>query len=280
MATVEEKFRGVSGDYTNRSVEFIVKNASNEGDAITETVVYVMVNYGGQIDGLPLQNVSVEEISYPKGIFKTTAQFGKIDDQEKDTGTIEFNFDVNMDTRRIYRSIETVSGATQYVRPGGKAKPLNGRINVNSDGIADGTDIRIPVPGFQVTWYAPVASVTDGYKVDVLNLVGTINDSTFYGFDRGEVMFTGASGRQRNIDDWELSYRFEVHPNVSDQTIGESPDQITGIDVEGWNFLHVRYERQQRNNDAGDKIDVFVPEQAYVERIYEYGNFALLGIGT
>ncbi len=50
---------------------------------------------------------------------------------------------------------------------------------------------------------------------------------------------------------------------------------ITGIQKRGWEYLWVRYA------DAEDG-DVLVkrPVSAYVEQVYEYGNFRQLAIGT
>jgi hypothetical protein len=50
---------------------------------------------------------------------------------------------------------------------------------------------------------------------------------------------------------------------------------ITGIDKKGWEYLWVRYQ------DAED-ADVLVkqPAAVYVEQVYPYGDFSLLGIGT
>jgi hypothetical protein len=50
---------------------------------------------------------------------------------------------------------------------------------------------------------------------------------------------------------------------------------ITGIAKSGWDYLWVRYA------DAEDqKVLVKQPIAVYVERVYESGNFAGLGIGT
>ena len=50
---------------------------------------------------------------------------------------------------------------------------------------------------------------------------------------------------------------------------------ITGIDKKGWEYLWVRYADAEDQN-----VLVKRPIAAYVEQVYESGNFALLGIGT
>ena len=87
----------------------------------------------------------------------------------------------------------------------------------------------------------------------------------------GEVLFLGASGSQRGEDDWEITFRFAASPNVTGLTVGP----ITGIAKRGWEYLWVRY------SDAEDQhVLVKQPIAAYVEKVYDEGNFAGLGIGS
>lgn len=102
-------------------------------------------------------------------------------------------------------------------------------------------------------------------------LTGRVNHAPFKGFAAGEVLFLGASGSQRGQEDWEVTFSFAASPNVTGLAVG----QITGIAKKGWEYLWVRYE------DAVDAHTlVKQPAAAYVEQVYPYGDFALLGIGT
>ena len=81
----------------------------------------------------------------------------------------------------------------------------------------------------------------------------------------------GLPGSKRGTDDWEITYRFAASPNVTGLAVGP----ITGIAKKGWEYLWVRYA------DAEDEhVLVKRPIAAYVEQVYELGNFAGLGIGT
>ena len=75
------------------------------------------------------------------------------------------------------------------------------------------------------------------------------------------------------LADWEISFRFAASPNVTGLTIGE----MTGIDKKGWEYLWVRYADAE---DATAKALVKLPIAAYVEKVYEEGDFSQLGIGT
>ena len=52
---------------------------------------------------------------------------------------------------------------------------------------------------------------------------------------------------------------------------------ITGISKKGWEYMWVRYADSE---DAAAKAIVKKPVAVYIERVYEEGNFAALGIGT
>jgi hypothetical protein len=275
MATVAEKFRGVRGDQQSRQIEFVVKDATDAGDAIGSTLLYLGSNYPGlTTDGIPLQNIAVEEVADHLGLFKTTASFSITQGEEPETNDITTSFNVNLDTRRIYRSYSTASYKTA---PGVSHKETHNKIDMDEDDKAQGADVRVPVGGFQVSWYAPQASVTQSYRTTVLGMVGKVNNNTFYGFDRGEVLFAGVAGSARNADDWELTFQFETRENETGITVGESPNEITGIDIEGWQLMWVRYLTQP---NPGKTDNIQVPQEAYIEQIYQYADFSQLGIGT
>ena len=54
-------------------------------------------------------------------------------------------------------------------------------------------------------------------------------------------------------------------------TIGD----ITGVDKKGWEYIWVRYADAEDEN-----VLVKQPIAVYVEKVYDEGNFAGLGIGT
>ena len=78
---------------------------------------------------------------------------------------------------------------------------------------------------------------------------------------------------ERGQEDWEITYRFAASPNVSGLVVGS----ITGINKKGWEYLWVRYAEVE---DEDAQVLVNRPVAAYVERVYDTGNFAALGIGT
>ena len=136
-----------------------------------------------------------------------------------------------------------------------------------------GTDITVPVYNFTETHYIDDSLVTGGYKATLFSLTGRVNNAGFKGFATGEVLFLGASGAKRGFDDWEITFRFAASPNVSGLSLGS----INGINKEGWQYLWVRFSDDE---DTSSSTLIKKPIAAYVEQVYEYGNFAGLGIGT
>ena len=143
-----------------------------------------------------------------------------------------------------------------------------------ADGV-EGVDIAVPVFNFTETHYKPDEEITGAYKGILFNLTGKVNSDTFKGFQPGEVLFLGATGSKRTQlgedADWEITYRFAGSPNVSGLTIGP----ITGITKKGWEYLWVRYADQE---DTAAKAIVKRPIAAYIERVYDDGSFAGLGL--
>jgi len=105
----------------------------------------------------------------------------------------------------------------------------------------------------------------------LFNISGKVNNAPFKGFQAGEVLFLGPSGSTRDKDDWEITFRFAASPNVTGLTV----DDIAGIDKKGWEYMWVRYADAQDQN-----ILVKRPTAVYIEKVYEYGDFSGLGIGT
>ena len=139
----------------------------------------------------------------------------------------------------------------------------------------EGVDLLVPSYNFGETHYIPQQSVTDAYKAKLFALTGRVNSAAFRGLARGECLFRGASGSQRSEEDWEITFNFSASPNVTGLTVGD----ITGINKLGWEYLWVRYvDKEQTVGNA--KYIVRVPQFAYVEQVYYFGDFSQLGIGA
>jgi len=158
----------------------------------------------------------------------------------------------------------------------------------------------VPVYSFSETHYLADSFVTPAYRGTLFALTGKVNSAAFKGCAAGECLFLGAAGSKRGADDWEIAYRFAASPNRTNIVIGE----ITVASKKGWEYLWARLQTAMHcrletwsatptpRTEAPIAIDrdwrplaaakaiVKRPVAAYVEKVYEEGNFAGLGIGT
>ncbi|MCI0364949.1 MAG: hypothetical protein L0219_13810 [Phycisphaerales bacterium] len=263
---VEEKFDSrVSVVGANPSVElrYIVFGTNNDLTAKSELADESPDEY----DGLPRQSIQIEPLA--NDIWDGTVRYGSAESTPPQTGESSFAFETGGGTQHITHSKSTVG----IFAPSGIVAPnFQGAIGVTDNGV-DGVDITVPVYHFSETHFIAASAVTAGYKATLFFLTGKVNNGNFKGFASGECLFLGASGAKRGNEDWEISFRFAGSPNVTGLAVGP----ITGIAKKGWEYLWVRYSEVE---DTSAKVLVKRPVAAYVERVYDLGNFAGLGIGT
>ncbi len=225
------------------------------------------VLHGMKRQPVTVEPVHVDTTNPDKCIWTGTANYAPFEYQEPpQTGESVFNFDTGGGTQHITQSLQTAG------RYPGSAPDFKGAIGVTQDSV-EGVDITVPVYAFSETHYVPASQVTTAYKATLFNLTGRVNNGSFKGLAAGECLFLGASGSRRGADDWEITFRFAGSPNRTGLSVGP----ITGIAKKGWEYLWVRYADVE---DTGSNTLVKQPIAAYVERVYEDGNFAALGIGT
>jgi len=222
-------------------------------------------------DGLVRQSIQIEpdwvDSESNNGQWSVTVRYGVRPPIE--VGESTFSFDTSGGTQHITQSLATVN---RYAIPGNTAPDFKGAIGVTLDNV-EGVDITVPVYAFSETHYLTAEFVTPEYKAILFSLTGKVNDAAFKGFAAGECLFLGASGSKRGAEDWEITYRFAGSPNRTNMTIGE----VTGVNKKGWEYMWVRY---RDVDDTNARTIVKRPVAVYIERVYEEGNFAALGIGV
>ncbi len=182
--------------------------------------------------------------------------------------TAGFSFSFTPRKSHITHSLQTVSITT---RLGALEEDFKGAINVGKDGRPEGVDIP-PDPSFLFKRTVPRANVTAAYLRTIKNMCGKVNTAAFYEQAAGEVLYMGCDGNYTKGEGWTLTHSFGGAENEVHISVG--PD----IDVpskKGFEYMWVRYEEV---NVSG--LVVTRPRAAYVERVLEEGNFALLEIGT
>jgi len=170
--------------------------------------------------------------------------------------------------------LQSIANISRTAIAGETAPDFSGAIGVSESGI-EGVDLVAPQYTFSETHWKAASFVTEPYKQTLFNLTGKVNDASFKGFAADEVLFLGASGSRTGTDLWEITYRFQASENATAIVIGSPPNQITVPSKKGWEYLWIRYREEE---DTSAKIIVRRPLAAYVEQVYETGNFASLGI--
>lgn len=269
--TVTEKFesrRSTKATGTSSSSAELVYTVRGTGDGLAARDA-AETESPGTYDGLPRQSVSVEPVG--NELWEATVRYGSSGGSSSPpSGESSFSFDTGGGTQHITQSKQTVS---THAAPGTTAPNFGGAIGVTADSV-EGVDVTVPVYQFSETHIFPNSAVSSAYKGVLFALTGKVNSGGFKGFQPGELLFLGASGSRRGTgagDDWEITFRFAASPNASGLSVGN----ITGIGKKGWEYLWVRYADQE---DAGSHAIVKRPVAAYVERVYDEGNFGALGI--
>lgn len=206
------------------------------------------------------------------GVWNVMVRFAST--EPKQPGLQSFNFDTSGGTTNIKQSIETVG---TYPRPGITAPNNKGAINDNGNGV-EGVDINVAHFSFSITRYVRVMELPGTYFNDLLGITGKVNVATFVvtlmgsqtlTFAPGECLFLGATGSQKGLEDFEITFKFSRSENKVGITMGDIED----IEKRGWEYLWVKYEKVDSNHRITHN-----PLAVYVEQVYEYGDFSLLGI--
>jgi hypothetical protein len=267
--TLTEKLdsrKWTTGD--NASVEFVYVLTGTSDDVTAKVLIEnsTAIYYNGLVrQSIQIEPEWVDETT-GEGQWVATVRYGIRPPNE--VGESSFAFDTSGGTQHITQSLATIASYAASGTP----PNFGGAVGVTHDSV-EGVDITIPVYSFSETHFLDAAFVTPAYYGTLFNLTGKVNDAGFKGLAAGECLFLGASGSKRGTEDWEITYRFAGSPNRTGLVVGP----MTGINKKGWEYMWVRYADSE---DTVAKAIVKKPVAAYIEKVYDEGNFAGLGIGT
>ena len=252
------------GNTLSVEIPYIVFGASTEDEALALARETAPEKYNGvALETIEIDERLAHEIYKVRAIYpESTFGGGNSGDDEEPS----FSFDTGGGTKHITQSLETVG------RYPSDAPDYGGAIGVDDDNNVNGCDIIMPVMTFTETHWFSNSKVSTSFKRELSELTGTVNSSTFKGYDAGEVLFQGATGSRRgkkSSDKWEITYRFAVSPNVRNLKVGD----ITVSAKDGWDYLWVKY---HPTVDDSSGVLIKKPQYAYVEKVYERCNFSIL----
>jgi len=266
--TIDEAFEGRNEVVSNSArVRYLVFGAADENEVKVLAAATIPAVYAG----LDLDNIEVgTRINVTT--WEVVARYKKpgADAAYPYTPTPDnsYVFDTGSETQHITHSLETTG------RFGTKASTeLNGAINYDGQEVK-GVDIRVPAPTWAEThWYTDL-EFTAAYRRQLLKMAFTVNNGLWRGWLTGEVLFIGATCTRRGDDwddPWEVTYKFAISKNRTGVTMGD----ITAIAKKGWEYLWVMFAPVE---DTAKKLKVKKAVAVFTERVYEFSDFALLGI--
>jgi hypothetical protein len=256
-------------------------------------VYYVSVNYGiptaenPALGDTPVEDQTIDSPT-PQPPFDGQGDDGtppNLDSGPSQTGTDsqaiggEYSFDMSGGTVHITQSLSTLGS---YGIGGAAVPDFKKAIGVSkSGGEVSVAGVDIGSGSLRLSYTGRFRFLTRKYLRTLRDTHYTTNNATYFGFDAGEVLFTGCTGTYEDGGQapWKITFNFEVSPNLTDIAIvgtAEPGDAATSLVVTskgGHAYLWVAYSDQI---DAGE----IVPraKAAYVEQVYESKDFRPLGI--
>lgn len=246
------------GEQEACELEYVVEGTADDLVAHTNLLATAPTTY----DGLPRTGSSIRWIA--DNVHEGVVFYGFR--QAPSDGDSIFEFDTGGGTQHI-----THAPVVSSYSAGGVIPNHQGAIGVTKDAV-DGVDIVVPAYAWSERHFKPASFVTSAYRQTLFQLTGKINQFAFRDFGVGECLFLGCRGSERIRGvQWELTYSFAGSATVTNKTIGA----ITGINKLGWDYLWVSYREE---GDSPANAIVKRPAFVYVHRVYEFANFASLGI--
>ncbi|MDD5729410.1 MAG: hypothetical protein PHV59_12690, partial [Victivallales bacterium] len=158
------------------------------------------------------------------------------------------------------------AGGTKHItealasRVYGKDYGLKNKILVNPDGSVTGIDIPDSRLRFSETHYYARSSLSFAFVRKLKALTNRVNNRAFRGFEKGEVLFTGASGNwDDDTDIVTVTYNFEIRENEAATTI----DGISCNALLGWNYRWIFYKKTKTENGIAPKAAAVIDNAVF-----------------
>lgn len=198
----------------------------------------------------------------------------------KRSGDRVWSFDVECHHEEITHGIRLI----QSVSNGGGLSPgtvINWNGQSGPQGKIGGVKRLAPAMTEECIATFKADDITTAYKRTLLKLTGSVNDDTFHGWEKGEVLFTGATqskSYQNDRKEWltDVVFHFAIRPNSVAPYLGTL--RLKGV-VEGWDYPWLIEESCIGSGGSG-AAPVRRTRGAFLTRIYPRANFRLLALGS
>lgn len=228
--------------------------------------------------GLKIVDYQIQQVG--PVLWEAMVQYGDADDPSNDDkpelGEIVWSFDTGGGTAHVTTAKK--GNTSRYVAAGVAAKEFYGAINATSEDVA-GVDIVSPRLKLTAQARLPGATITDAWVQSVARLTGKVNSAAWKGYAAGELLFLGATGSQLvGSGDPQLTFNFEASENAANLVFQDfAGNDITVASKGGHEYLWISFVPVE---DTTAKTIVQQPHTVFVQKLYDPGDFTILGLGN
>lgn len=246
-----------------------VFDATDEADAVTDALTQLTTDIGGTtLHGSPISSISFDETE-KADTYRVRFHFKPLEpippQQPGDGPRTDFEFSDN-DERR-YFSYQTTSYGVSL----NYGNAIGAKRNSNYRLVVDGADMPNQAFNFSKRIVTLTSVITNSFVIGLADLVGTVNDDSFYDFPANEVLFRGISGSTKSATEFELNFRFSARPNQTGLTIGT----VSSISANGWDIIEPLFDEEE---DLTNGVWVPVINTVFVHRVRNQGDFSNLPV--
>lgn len=261
LATKDAYSLSIGNETEELTVKYVIR--SDAPLAYTDAETALIAQTPDSVDGLLRRSLKMSQTSQSS----YTAELTYSSFTVSNIGEIEISGTTGGGTMTVTHALNHIAS---YPATGQTAPNHQGAINVTDDGV-EGTTAYLPTFAFDVKKTYPTGTLTDSYLALLAAASTTVNLYPWRNFRKGELLLRHADfsiGMKKD----SVTYHFEASPSLIGLKV---PGGITIAFKEGWHFLWYEYEL---NKDDTAGREVRRPICAHVEQIYQYSNFALLGL--
>lgn len=269
--TVEESYPAHNkainayGECVSSEINYIVFDATDEDKALKAVLSYAPK----EMSGAELSKIEINE-RLEETTFSVIATYDSNQSQqstkEEDDEESTLSFSCGGGSAHM-----TVAYSQQCILDGGINPGLaigwNGKTKSDEMEIAG---VDVPAPEFRETYTKRmnVSKLTTAYRKKVGNLVGKVNNSSFKGWQAGEVMFTNISFSANDKSNKVIvTFEFAIRPNEKTTLWGHD------VPKKGYDYLWTIPCEKVENG-----IPVVKPRAIFKAQVVQYADFSVLGV--
>lgn len=251
-----------TGEVTRFRDSVLVTEAVDEADARA----FIVATAASYQYGLERGNITLKE-EFGGGDFKFLIDYNTPNyENAAALPSTSVNFDIGGGMRHMTTALTTVA------KYGDTNNDFKNAINVDADFNIQGLDVPDNCLKYSETHYFIKKSITAKFLTTLKTMSNTVNNKIWRGFEKGEILFIGASGSwNEETRIVGVTYNFEIRKSEPAQSIGD----IECDAKYGWDYRWIFYGKKK--NASG--FVMAQPITIFDVRPFWFADFANLGIG-